>query len=243
MARANWQYDEMRQVGVDFENVDQVAQYDAKQGSDRDAERELVERLGIASGHVVIDLGCGTGSFAREAARAGARVHAVDVSQAMLDFVQGAALREGIPNLQVEHSGFLTLNASPDSVDVVVSRFALHHLPDFWKQVALLRLCQVLRPTGKLYLRDVVFSFEAELYESSVEAWLQRMPELSGFSRQDFETHVSEEYSTFAWVLEGFLERAGFEVVEKSYPAPEYAEYLCVPSALAAQQADEADVE
>ncbi len=231
MARASWRYDEMCQTGVDFDNVDRVAQYDEQQGSDREAERELVERLGIIPGHVVLDLGCGTGSFACEAARSGAQVRAIDVSKAMLEFVQGTALREGIPEIKVEHSGFLTLEASPNSVDVVVSRYALHHLPDFWKQVALLRLREVLRPTGKFYLRDVVFSFEAEDYEASVESWFQRMQEESGFSREDCEAHVREEYSTYTWVLEGFLERAGFQIVEKSYPGPEYAEYICVPSA------------
>lgn len=231
MARASWQYDEMCQTGVDFENLDRVAQYDEQQGSDPEAERELVERLGIAPGHVVLDVGCGTGSFACEAARSGAQVRAIDVSKAMLEFVQGTALRDGISQIKVDHSGFLTMEASPDSVDVVVSRYALHHLPDFWKQVALLRLREVLRPTGKFYLRDVVFSFEAEDYEASVESWFQRMQEKSGFSREDCEAHVREEYSTYTWVLEGFLERAGFQIVEKSYPGPEYAEYICVPNA------------
>jgi hypothetical protein len=56
------------------------------------------------------------------------------------------------------------------------------------------------------------------------------MPALSGFSRGDFETHVREEYSTYAWVLEGFLERAGFEIVESTLSDPEYAEYLCTPA-------------
>jgi len=229
MARAKWMYDEMRQVGVDFENADLVAQYDAKQGSDASAERRLVERLGIEPGDVVVDLGCGTGSFAREAARAGARVRAVDVSQAMLDFVRSAASRDAGAILEVEHAGFLTFDASPASVDVVVSRFALHHLPDFWKQVALLRLHAALRPEGRLYLRDVVFSFEPSSHEEAVEDWVSRMPAASGFAREEFETHVRDEFSTFSWVLEGFLERAGFEIVERELSSPEYAEYLCRP--------------
>jgi putative AdoMet-dependent methyltransferase len=229
MQRMSWTYDEMRQIGFNFENVEQVAQYDSKQGSDRDAEHQLVTRLRIGPGQVVVDLGCGTGSFAREAARAGARVRAVDVSQAMLDFVQGAASREGLPNLELEHAGFLTFDASPNSIDVVVSRFALHHLPDFWKQVALLRLHGALRPGGRLYISDVVFSFEASSYEESLDSWVRRMPELSGFSQQEFETHVRVEYSTFTWVLEGFLTRAGFDVLEREYPTREYAEYLCMP--------------
>jgi cyclopropane fatty-acyl-phospholipid synthase-like methyltransferase len=230
MARANWVYDEMRQIGVDFENVEQVAQYDAKQGTDRDAERQLVDRLCIAPGQIVLDIGCGTGSFSREAARAGARVRAIDVSQAMLTYVEEAASNEGISNLQVEHAGFLTFDAAPDSVDVIVSRFALHHLPDFWKQAALLRFHETLRASGRLYLYDVVFSFGAESYEASVDNWVRRMPESSGFSRQEFETHVREEYTTYAWVIEGLLERAGFCIIEKRYPAAEYAEYVCTPT-------------
>ena len=219
----------MRQVGVDFEDAKHVAQYDAKQGSDQQAEQQLVDRLGITPGQVVVDLGCGTGSFAREAARAGARVRGVDVSPVMLEFLRAAASREGLSELRTVHAGFLTFDAAPDSLDVVVSRFALHHLPDFWKQVALLRLHDAIRCGGRLYLEDVVFSFEAHSYEASVDDWVRRMPELSGFSRQEFETHVRDEYSTFAWVLEGFLERAGFEILEKTYPMREYAEYLCSP--------------
>ena len=237
MERANWAYDEMRQVGVDFENAELVSQYDSKQGSDRVAERELVERLSISPGQVVVDLGCGTGSFALEAARAGARVRAVDVSEKMLDFVRDQAAREGLPTLEVEHAGFLTFDAPQNSIDVVVSRFALHHLPDFWKQAALIRLGHAIRPGGRLYLRDVVFSFDADTYEASVADWVQRMPELSGFSRNEFETHVSEEYSTFAWVLEGFLARAGFEILETTYESSEYAEYVCSPSSESATEA------
>lgn len=229
MERVEWLYNESRHVGVDYNDAEEVAQYDSKMGSDRDAERQLVERLRITPGQIVVDLGCGTGAFAREAARAGAHVRAIDVSQTMLDFLCRAASREGLSDLLTERAGFLTFEAAPDSLDVVVSRFALHHLPDFWKQVALLRLHDAIRSEGRLYLRDVVFSFEASGYHASVENWIRRMPEISGFSRQEFETHVREEYSTFAWVLEGFLQRAGFEIIEREYPTHEYAEYLCRP--------------
>ena len=74
-----------------------------------------------------------------------------------------------------------------------------------------------------------MFSFDPPLYEVAINSWVRRMPELSGFSQSEFETHVREEYSTFSWVLEGFLERAGLEILEREYPAPEYAEYLCRP--------------
>ena len=223
----SWHYDEMRQVGVDFDSTTQVAEYDSKQGSNRAEEQELIDRLRISPGQLVVDLGCGTGSFAREAARAGARVRAVDVSEAMLTFVRSAAAHGGISGLDCEHAGFLTFDAQPNSIDCIVSRFALHHLPDFWKQVALIRLSRALKPGGLFYLRDVVFSFDPRSYESAIDAWVCRMPAVSGFSQGDFETHVRDEYSTFSWVLEGFIARAELEIIESAYPAPEYAEYLC----------------
>ena len=49
-----WQYDELRQVGLDFEDASQVAAYDARQGSDPNAERALIERLEITRGAVVV---------------------------------------------------------------------------------------------------------------------------------------------------------------------------------------------
>ena len=225
----SWQYDEMVQTGVDFERVDQVEAYDAKQGSRRDEEQALCDRLRVGRGTRVVDLGCGTGSFAREAARGGADVRAVDVSRAMLDFVQREAEHEGLDSLRIEHAGFLSFEAPPSSADVVVTRFALHHLPDFWKQVALGRLASALEPGGCLYLRDVVFSFRPESHAEAVEAWVSRMPAQSGFTRDEFETHVRDEYSTYAWILEGMLERAGFEIVERSLQSAEYAEYICRP--------------
>lgn len=39
-----WHYDEMRQVGVDFENSTEVAEYDSNQGSGSAAELGLISR-------------------------------------------------------------------------------------------------------------------------------------------------------------------------------------------------------
>ena len=222
-----WQYDELQQVGTDFEDAAQVASYEARQGADPRAEHALVERLGIGPGSVVVDLGCGTGAFARAAARQGALVHAVDVSRAMLDHARARAEAEGVRGLTFHRAGFLTFAPAPASVDRVVTRFALHHLPDFWKQVALVRMAAMLRPGGQLFLRDVAFSFPPGDYIRAIPAWIERMPRISGYAREDFETHVRDEHSTFAWVLHGMLERAGFEVLEAREPQVEYAEWLC----------------
>jgi hypothetical protein len=95
--------------------------------------------------------------------------------------------------------------------------------------VGLLRMASMLKVGGILYLRDVVFSFNPSDYGSRIDAWIERVtkPAGEGFTASDFETHVREEYSTFAWILEGMLARAGFEIEQADYLTPEYAQYVC----------------
>ncbi len=225
--RPAWHYNEFVQTGVDLDDADMVEDYDHRQGSDSEEENRLIATLGIAAGDTVVDLGCGTGSFALAAARHGARVTAIDVAANMLRYVARAADANGLTNLQTLQGGFLSWQPAAASIDVVVCRFALHHLPDFWKQIALNNIANALAPGGTLFLRDVVFSFPAAEYETHINAWIDAMPQRSGFSREEFETHVRDEYSTFDWILHGMLQRAGFTVREHNIHAPQYADYLC----------------
>lgn len=78
-----WKFDEFKHVGVDFDDVEQVQTYDARQKTKLAEERELVQRLGIAAEHAVIEFGCGTGIFALAAAEIGANVIAIDISKTM----------------------------------------------------------------------------------------------------------------------------------------------------------------
>jgi ubiquinone/menaquinone biosynthesis C-methylase UbiE len=225
-----WFYDELKQIGTDFEDSSQVAAFDRNQKSSTpEAEQALVKRLGISKGHTLIDFGAGTGTFAIQAALAGARVYAVDVSKAMLAYAQQKANDANAIAIEFHHSGFLTYEHKSDRVDFIVTKSALHHLPDFWKMVALLRMSAILKDGGILYLRDVIFSFDPVDYQSSINDWIERVakPSGEGFTRQDFETHIREEHSTFGWIIEGMLKQAGFVIEEADYFAPETAQYFC----------------
>lgn len=111
------------------------------------------DRLGLLSGDRLLDLGCGAGRHAFEAARRGATVVAFDADAAELKDV--AAVFEGMveageatgPNAVV--NGDAAHLPFPDAAfDRVIAAEVLEHLPD--DEGALGELTRVLRPGGTM---------------------------------------------------------------------------------------------
>lgn len=223
MEHRDWVYDDLRQVGLDFEDEREVETYDARQGGSAVKDAALLERLGVGAGTAMADIGCGTGIMACQAAAMGARVQAVDVSSAMLRAVAQRADHAGVA-LDRRHAGFLTFEAT--DLDLVTSKFALHHLPDFWKAAALVRIHDALKPGGRLYLEDVVFNCAPADVAETVEAWIGYMTAQTGYTRDDVACHVRDEHSTFGWIMERLITEAGFTLLQASYEEPVYATYL-----------------
>ena len=101
--------------------------------------------------------------------------------------------------------------------------------PDFWKAVALQRIHRVLRKGGIFRLWDVVYGFEPPEVEERLEGWCQAWESApaGGWTRRDVEGHIRHEHSTFTWLLEPMLERAGFEIEDASYSSDKiFARYV-----------------
>ena len=141
----------------------------------------------------------------------GANVHAIDISPAMLSMATLRAREAGV-SLNTQSAGFLSFTYEPNSFDLIVSEYALHHLPDFWKAVGLARVFNALKPGGLLFLRDVVFTSKPDGAERSVDQWSDFLLKNHG-------------YSTFGWVIEGLLKEAGFVLESADYSAPVYGTY------------------
>jgi SAM-dependent methyltransferase len=228
-----WFPEELARAGEEHLDPAYVAAYDRKTGFDPAEEVALLRKLGLDRTATLVDLGAGTGALALAAAPFCRRVVAVDVSQAMLDFGEKEEARLVVDNVEWVRAGFLTYEHRGDPADFVYSRNALHHLPDFWKALALDRMRALLRPDGILRLHDIVYSVGPAEVPTAVKAWLANAAERpeEGWTRAELETHLREEHSTFSWLLEPMLERTGFEIRDRSYRMSVYATYVCVHQA------------
>jgi 2-polyprenyl-3-methyl-5-hydroxy-6-metoxy-1,4-benzoquinol methylase len=221
MLARDWYYNERRQVGLDSA----VASiYDRHDDNDLRA-RAALAMLGVQKGWRVADIGCGNGVLATEAALMGAEVDAIDISPAMLALAKVYA-RDRKARVRTQPAGLLSFAYQPNSYDLIVSEFTLHHLPDFWKAVALSRIFAALKPGANFYLRDIVFVSMPDGGERDVGEWAEFNINNHDFERDSVVTHMRDEYSTFGWVIERMLTETGFILVAADYHAPLHGTYL-----------------
>jgi ubiquinone/menaquinone biosynthesis C-methylase UbiE len=224
-----WQYDEFMQVGKDYGTKAQVEVYDSSHADFRDIKAEsdrVLDLLKIKATDTIIDFGAGTGIFAIQAARRCTKVNAVDVSQEMIDLASTKAAQAQISNIEFHHAGFLTYQHQGQPADAIVTTFAFHHLPDFWKGIAMNRINGMLKTGGYLYIHDVIIDNLDAL--ANINAFIQKQEALGGdFLREDAEGHFRDEYSTYDWVMDGLLSRSGFTINSKQIDGGVIGTYLC----------------
>src|ERR1700742_581851 len=221
MLARDWYYNERREIGLDSA----VASI-SDQDDDRDIRaRAALTMLGVQRGWRIADIGCGNGVLACEAALMGAEVDAIDIAPAMLALAEIQA-RDRKVAIRTQSAGLLSFAYQPNSYDLIVSEFTLHHLPDFWKAVALSRIHAALKPGANFYLRDIVFVSTPDGVERDVEQWADFSIKNHDFNRDSVMTHMRDEYSTFGWVIERMLTDAGFALISVDYHAPLHGTYL-----------------
>lgn len=229
----NWIYNESKHNGVDYSDNKQAESYDSLHQKFRDYEKEfgdMLDFLGLLHTREmsIIDFGCGTGASTFFASKQFKTIFAVDVSDAMIAQAQTKAVAGNINNVEFHIGGFLSYKHNAQAVDVILTKHAFHHLPDFWKQVALFRMNKMLKMNGILYICDVVFNLESNNYSVKIDNWVSGFEKMAGKElRSEAETHIRDEFSTFDWILEEMFTRAGF-LIEKNRSSDGFVtEYFC----------------
>ena len=223
--------DELDFAGAEHLDPGFVIGYEQKQGNpDPSADLDVLAAHGVGLTSTIVDFGAGTGIFALAAARRFGHVIAVDISPAMLRVVRDRATEAGLANLDCVQAGFLSYQHAGVPVDAVYTRNALHHLPDFWKGMALVRMAGMMRTGGVMRLHDIIYDFQPLEAETVLAGWLDSASAdpARGYTREDFAEHIRNEYSTFRWLLEPMLVSTGFDIETADFRGSVYGAYTCL---------------
>jgi SAM-dependent methyltransferase len=117
----------------------------------RESGEQLVAALGIGPGLRMLDLGCGDGTTALPAARAGADVLGVDIAANLVAAGNARAQAAGLANLRFEEGDASDLAGLPDAgFDVVLTMFGAMFAPrphDVAREMV-----RVTRPGGRIVM-------------------------------------------------------------------------------------------
>jgi len=125
-------------------------------GRRRSAFRRLIQASGVQPGHRALDVGCGTGYFARMLADAvgpNGQVVGIDAAPEMIAYATRKARSQ--PNCRFELGSAEALPFADASFDVVVTSFVIHHLPQDVQLAAVREMRRVLQPGGRLLIAEV----------------------------------------------------------------------------------------
>jgi SAM-dependent methyltransferase len=151
-------------VPVDPSNAAQLRAWDGDEGAFWAAHADhfdrsvaayhdaLMDAVAVGRSDRVLDVGCGTGQVARDAARVAVAgsVLGVDLSAAMLDVARQRAAADGLSNVTFEQSDAQVHRFEAGAFDVAVSRTGAMFFGD--KVAAFRNIARALRPGGRLVL-------------------------------------------------------------------------------------------
>jgi putative AdoMet-dependent methyltransferase len=215
----SWYYDESRQIGLDFNSEEEAQAYNEKYKSLRNFDDEanfIAQSIKLNPESLILEIGTGTGEHSIRLARKCKKIVACDVSNAMLNYARKKADKLGITNIEFINGGFLNHQLPAESFDAVLSQLALHHLPEFWKSVAINNVSRVLKPNRIFYLLDSILSFDIPSYQKSITNILAFAQKKMGSRIADeVAINIRDEYPAYDWVIENLLLKNGFRIENK----------------------------
>ncbi len=231
MNNPEWIFNESKSVGVDYFDQTLVNQYDKEHEKFRNFEKEaqkISSDLNLSKDSAILDIGCGTGGLSVHLSKLCKHVYAVDSSPAMLIILNKKIDEQKILNIYPIQSGLVSYKHTGEKLDAIIVNVCLHHLPDFWKQIALANFYSFLKEDGKLFICDVVFDFKPPEHTNIINNWIKAMHDAVGKQMADeIIIHMREEFSTWNWIMSGMIEKAGFNIDKNVEIMSNIRVYIC----------------
>lgn len=117
------------------------------------SDLEVIDRFLTLKGSFLVDAGCGDMSLSRELAARGAAVLAIDPDPVQAEINRQSAT---IANVGFTQTGAQDVPVENASVDGVVFRYSLHHVPHASLSDVFGEMIRILKPEGFLYIIEPV---------------------------------------------------------------------------------------
>ncbi len=122
--------------------------------------QRLVTAARLKGNERVLDVACGPGYIAEAFARSAKEVIGVDLTEAMLAIAEERTKQRGVANVLFRRGDVQELPFEREQFNVVVSRLALHHMPNPAKVVG--EMSRVCRLNGTVLVEDIYGSEHTE---------------------------------------------------------------------------------
>lgn len=142
--------------------------------------------------HVVLDIGCGTGSLALRLASSAAHVHGLDISSEMMRIARGKARNQSVKNVTFHTGAFdETFTALADgTLDGLCAYSILHLVED--RAATLAKIHRLLKPGGFFVSSTGCLGEEWLPYAPilTVARWLGKAPRVSVISKKTLSREI-----------------------------------------------------
>lgn len=142
--------------GIRFPRIYDLLLRILTRGRERQYREVLLDLAGVAPGHCVLDIGCGTGTLAiatHRRAQPGGSVVGVDVSEDMIAAARRKARRAGV-DIAFQYADAAQLPFEDARFDVVTITTVMHMIPPSRRLLCLSEASRVLRCGGRVLLID-----------------------------------------------------------------------------------------
>lgn len=222
-ARVNEMFDA---AAADYDRIESAMSL----GSGKRYRRIALTRAGLAAGMHVLDVGCGTGVLAQEAARivgAHGSVSAIDPSSGMLAQARGRQVTRAVQGVGER------LPFADASFDLLCMGYALRHVADL--NVAFREFRRVLKPDGIALLLEITAP-KTPTAHTLLKLYLKHfIPAISRLSRRG---RAASRLMSYYWetvescvppaVIVDALRAAGFERIERRVQVGVFSAYQAV---------------
>ncbi|MBZ1345346.1 MAG: class I SAM-dependent methyltransferase [Candidatus Nealsonbacteria bacterium] len=150
----------------------------------------------------MVDIGVGTGNLAQKFVGKVEHLIGIDSSVEMLKIS-----KEKLPTIEARKGDFLELPVADNSVNLIVSAYAFHHLTEEEKMKALEEMHRILKKQGKIIIADLMFANQKA--EKGIKS------KLIAENKGEIVTEIEEEHYGYMNTLTQKVIGLGFSVQQK----------------------------